>query len=646
MSPKEHAFKDLTQYLDRHIQTSEQELQEGIETLSQRGMTEEQMAEVGNLDTLIQQNAELLFKGVKTIPMERITANTTEAERDRLAELDRQQPDASFKERRRIKKERAEIRQRVGRRILERVEQGIDAVIDKTVEGGLQEDDEDPDTVEAGEKLRYQVTNPSLFGTAAKRIRYTASVDHTLSKETRLGIIDDLEHIDHTSDAFQKRYGRTRFAAAVMKDRMAAKGPGQKYIQKRMERLEAQRKSTEKTLRSYQGVLGGALLDKTSMDRLAERKASLQRATGMSGREAEKEILKRGVVPATIKKIPQKVEEVKQSEAYKNTLAAVVDEFNQIGKNEAQSKIGAHPPITVQEAEKLIERYLTELAQTGEYRFRCSPAAFDAITNEKMKTQMETNTSGGLKNQGIRMGFTAEKFGCTPPAASVEENRANADSCLSSSEFETYGYVASSSTARELRSGVAQYGMVSVKLNKEAMKDRVTCVFGDSLDCRMGTQPSPVEHPSAASCNKSGKRALLELAYARYKQENTSTSGDPQAAITQANDFIKHYGLEDPKQRETKHPSYFELQFHGDVTARDMESLTIYIQKGLVKLDTPTTTATHRWETDEEVLRRKAAALADVTAKVQEINDHPEKYGRAGMPPLTVEIVYDADKYK
>lgn len=640
MSQKQGSYQSLDKYLDQKIQTTEQSLQENLEQSVQKGLNMEQQAETTEIENIVQRNADLLFRGVKAVPMDEINRNASNEELDRLAELERRKPDASIKERRRIRKEREGIIQNVGNRMVARVDQAIDQRIDQAMRKETRQSAADDTEGQAREDDHfYSMWNPKLFGDTVKRIQVSASGDYRTSKEKRQEIIDHMDKVDGTLEVFQKKYGRARYASAVLQRGLAQKGQGRKYIQARMKKLESQRKSTEKTLRMYQDDIKGGLTDDTSMARFQERVNSLRDSCHLTQKQAEKEILKRGVEPATIQAVPTLVDQFKRDPAYNLNLDAIVRKLNAKldalkARDEAAGTVEGeekYKHLTVKEAEEYIEKYMAEILSQGEYRFRCSPMAFDAIANEKMKTQMETNTSGGLNNQGMRKAFTQRKFGCSSDEGPAETR-------LSTTEFENYGYVASTNAAREVDSFVSGYGMVSVQLSKEAMKDRVSCVFGDSLDNRKHTQPSLASQPSAASCNRAVQEALLNLACDRYKLENPKSSADPQLAVLRAIDYIKNRAkIFDKNDVSTRLPGYFELQFHGDVTARDMESVSIVI----TRLYVPDSTAPkgRRQETDEELDARKASAVLEVVAKVNEINEHPEKYGREGLPPLKCDII-------
>lgn len=99
-------------------------------------------------------------------------------------------------------------------------------------------------------------------------------------------------------------------------------------------------------------------------------------------------------------------------------------------------------------------------------------------------------------------------------------------------------------------------------------------------------------------------------------------------------DDVEHMLAELNKElnKGEKGAEYLELQYHGDVTVRDMEEVIVSFPPVLRKEK-----ADGSEESFDEALERvKGEYLRDlktVQKKVYEINQNPAAYGRTGLPP-------------
>ena len=174
----------------------------------------------------------------------------------------------------------------------------------------------------------------------------------------------------------------------------------------------------------------------------------------------------------------------------------------------------------------------------------------DSILDTHFKNQFETGTSGGINDPGKRKDITSKLFG-------LSNNEVNA---LAPREFEKYGYLISNDLKDELIgfNATSHYGDVVVTFKKETMNHRTTFTLGDSLNQTSGDVVGvPITDPSIAAHSKSS----LKMA------------ADPDTLIGRMNEDIVD-NVNDPGQ--AMHLSgfeYAELQFHGEITANDIEKV-------------------------------------------------------------------------
>ena len=195
--------------------------------------------------------------------------------------------------------------------------------------------------------------------------------------------------------------------------------------------------------------------------------------------------------------------------------------------------------------EKSIKDALQATLEKSDFGMLIQHKTLEKILDSKFMNQLETGTSGGVLNKAARKEYSAKAFG-TPKTAKAEE-------------FEKYGLLLDKDKLRSLDttqelSNYTSYGTIEVRLNK----DKVIATFtaGDSLDNYSDIMPSLTTDPKSISVNF-GKFESVSKAFWKIAQAN------PRAKGNKLSDMVKALNAE-----------YIELQYHGTLTAKQIESVT------------------------------------------------------------------------
>jgi hypothetical protein len=201
---------------------------------------------------------------------------------------------------------------------------------------------------------------------------------------------------------------------------------------------------------------------------------------------------------------------------------------------------------------------LTEMFKQGKPRaFRSSNSMFGILT-EGYKSQIEIGHGGAAAADDIqaRKALSKKMYG---------------HSGMGKTEYEKYGFLGSPNEAEDWNASTKSYGggvPVLYTFKKDSLEDRMTYTYGDSLNSEQrlkaagygGSKPT-IEGFTSAYSKDDLKRAFSM--YKRYKDGQLSF-----------NDFMRN-----ALDRADNH--YLELQYHGDVTAKDIESLGFYDKSGI-----------------------------------------------------------------
>lgn len=224
-------------------------------------------------------------------------------------------------------------------------------------------------------------------------------------------------------------------------------------------------------------------------------------------------------------------------------------------------------PITLQNYDKAMEEFRTQrinsvedlnsfsimnenlnnLVNNNEFRMRFptddSEVLKSILKDGRLKTQFETNTSGGQLNKDIRK--------------EASQNLFNTPKNINARDYEKYGYLGSKDITKDWNPQLLFYGDGMVTLKKESIIDRTTITVGDSLrDAVDGRfiMGSKVTNIDSLICV--GRPNMINELNKRVEES------------------IENKGIDDASMVGYATRSYFELQYHGDVTLKDIESIT------------------------------------------------------------------------
>ncbi len=234
-----------------------------------------------------------------------------------------------------------------------------------------------------------------------------------------------------------------------------------------------------------------------------------------------------------------------------------------------RQKHGDNAPVpSEEEMEEIVHDYLKAIMKRNtsmQIRVPDCEVLDQIIDSGRFKTQIETGSSKGALDVERRKNFTAEKFGIDPKA-------------FSDASYEVYGYLSDGNLVNEsrLKEGneepveenvigkVASYGQIIVKLKTMQMLPRTTVSFGDSLDDAENFSPALLDNPDALAVRAKGRPWTYVKALEWYEKKR---EGDiHEVAMMEG---LNHYLS---KMRDM---TYVELQFHGGVSALDIESVTL-----------------------------------------------------------------------
>lgn len=183
------------------------------------------------------------------------------------------------------------------------------------------------------------------------------------------------------------------------------------------------------------------------------------------------------------------------------------------------------------------------------------------IESGKFKTQFETNTSGGVLSTYMRELTSENLFGW-------EDRPTDAG-------FEKYGYLRAGSFKDEVSLGdvaVSQYGDASITFKKKNLMDRTTLTFGDSLDAGGAygeITPAKVnDFDVRHSARGMDRWATTDE---EWQKLDDNVSDFTRMSNIQKNEFLMGNDISDGKISMR----YTELQFHGDLTVDDIDTISI-----------------------------------------------------------------------
>lgn len=192
-----------------------------------------------------------------------------------------------------------------------------------------------------------------------------------------------------------------------------------------------------------------------------------------------------------------------------------------------------------------LQGQLARLISENDPAMRVRRDYVELIIDSHFKNQMETGTSQGANAPDVRARLSADYFG-------HPYDRATA---VAAKEFEKYGYLAPrDKVAAMSNAGANFYGDVVFRFKRDAIMDRTTFKTADTLNTWYGHESAHAGWFKTASVS-----GLSELDHDTVRKVRAAERyiKDPDTWVDRVN-----FG------------EYFELQYHGSLSIKDVESVT------------------------------------------------------------------------
>jgi hypothetical protein len=195
---------------------------------------------------------------------------------------------------------------------------------------------------------------------------------------------------------------------------------------------------------------------------------------------------------------------------------------------------------------------LTDLFAGSAYRLRADSGYFEKIFDTHFKNLLETHHSGGSEYEPGRRETHVRTFG--------------GDYNIKPIDGEKYGYLGDEDDYSALHEyGGSHYGDVVFKFKKDAVGERTTYTFGDTLDRGRplagyaGSKPTieGITGLTGPRDDASGKMRNILKAYKKFKDGKISISD------------LRRYIISE------SYSNYIECQYHGKLTFEDVDTITM-----------------------------------------------------------------------
>ena len=218
-----------------------------------------------------------------------------------------------------------------------------------------------------------------------------------------------------------------------------------------------------------------------------------------------------------------------------------------------------------------VEKFFKDMISNSELCMQV-PAKENIISNIKsghFKNSFETKTKSNLGDyDSARKDAVSLSFGVPKD---VVEDMLNKNEAY---KFEKYGYLGA-----ESKENVLHYGEIQFKFKKEQLLNKTTITVGDSLNNdHVGVVASRLTNPKVESIPGviNGDGSLLVDTYKLIDGKDITPDMDPMDIAQEIQNCAYLY-------MDVADIPYFELQFHGDLKMKDVESCELPAYTSQVK---------------------------------------------------------------
>ena len=187
---------------------------------------------------------------------------------------------------------------------------------------------------------------------------------------------------------------------------------------------------------------------------------------------------------------------------------------------------------------RTVESYFKQLFEKNDFCMMVpnNVGILSSIAKEHFKSYFEISNNDGQDDYNLRSRLARSIFGC--------------GLCIDPIDREKYGFLNCGCDYDEL----SHYGSIMFTFKKDRVKDRTTFTYGDSF-CQKGRViASKVTDPKVESAGGSALSSLYNSIVQKFGEDSS--------------------GLESGETAQ-KIDRYIELQYHGDLTIRDVEKVNV-----------------------------------------------------------------------
>ena len=263
---------------------------------------------------------------------------------------------------------------------------------------------------------------------------------------------------------------------------------------------------------------------------------------------------KKLVVQSTPKPAPKMSAAVPPAEPAEIKLDTSIPSLQNYGKHSSrwESSIEENYKVTSRGIQ-MVDDFMKEFINNNDFCMRVPSGVLKTILDDdRFKNQFETMTSQGVLDLTIRKQATNALFGSDTTK-------------LKDREFEKYGYLGPKDTTFDYMQAAhcpRQYGRIRITFKKSSLQKRTTFTVNDSL------RPALDEAIIAGDVNNPRIGGLEDRKTPKLIGRLKALKKEGELAKIAA-DFNRTMG------EVFDNPRYIELQYHGDITTKDIEKISI-----------------------------------------------------------------------